>query len=147
MPFSEQRLSDFLTFYLNREWRGGSIIINREVEIQNRCPSGIGERADIMIQTTTSQDGFGKPQPCVVVEVKVDKNVKPEDIPVQLVGKYLDGDSRTCGIYLVAWYGKSRSSVESIRAKSDQIARNSCTDSIRVSAKVLDLSHSLNEDK
>jgi hypothetical protein len=146
-PFSEQRLSDFLKFYMDREWRGRRIIINREVEIRNLRTFGIGERTDLLIQAMLPEEESYKSHPCVVIEVKVDSNVKPEDIPEQLVGKYLDGEARACGIYLVGWFGKSSSNLESIRTIADQSAKNSSTDKIKVSSLVLDISHPLNKDK
>lgn len=141
--FSEQRLSDFLKFYLDREWRGRRIIINREVEIRNLRDFGIGERTDLLIQTITSNSDAHQPQLCVVIEVKVDKNVKPEDIPEQLVGKYLDGESRASGIYLVGWFGKSRDTIEKLRENAVQCAEDNTTDRIKVNSLILDLSHPL----
>jgi len=142
-PVSEQKLSDFLKFYLDREWRGRRIIINREVEIRNWRDFGIGERTDILIQAHTPNGDSA----CVVIEVKVDKNVKPEDIPEQLVGKYLDSESRTCGIYLVGWFGKSRYMIESLRESADQYAVDNTTDKIKVNSLILDLSHPLQTGK
>lgn len=142
-PVSEQKLSDFLKFYLDREWRGRRIIINREVEIRNWRDFGIGDRTDILIQAHTPNGDSA----CVVIEVKVDKNVKPEDIPEQLVGKYLDSESRTCGIYLVGWFGKSRYTIESLRESADQYAADNSTDKIKVNSLILDLSHPLQTGK
>ncbi|MGZ8224712.1 MAG: hypothetical protein ACXW0H_07005, partial [Methylobacter sp.] len=142
-PYSEQRLSDFLKFYLSREFRGRRIIINREVEIQNWRDKGIGERADIFIDAIVPDNNSHQPNPCIVIEVKVDKNVKPEDIPEQLVGKYLDGESRTCGIYLVGWFGNSRCTIEELSGKADQCALENTDDKIKVNSIVLNLRHPL----
>jgi hypothetical protein len=142
-PYSEQRLSDFLKFYLSREFRGRRIIINREVEIQNWRDRGIGERADIFVDAIVPDNNSHRPNPCVVIEVKVDKNVKPEDIPEQLVGKYLDGESRTCGIYLVGWFGKSRSTISELREKVDKCASDNTSEEIKVNSIVLNLCHPL----
>lgn len=139
VPVSEQKLSDFLKFYLDREWRGRRIIINREVEIRNWRDFGIGERTDILIQAHTPNGDSA----CVVIEVKVDNNVKPEDIPEQLVGKYLDSEAKTCGIYLVGWFGKSRCTIEKLRENADQYAADNSTDKIKVNSLILDLSHPL----
>jgi Uma2 family endonuclease len=142
-PVSEQRLSDFLKFYLEREWRGRRIIINREVEIQNWRDFGIGERTDILIQAFTPNSDPHQPHPCVVIEVKVDKNIKPEDIPKQLVKKYLDGESRNCGIYLVGWFGKSRHSIEELHKSCAQYALDNTDETIKIQSLILDLSHPL----
>lgn len=143
-PISEQRLSDFLKFYLEREWRGGRIIINREVEIKNWRDFGIGERTDLFIQAISPDRNSYQPHPCVVIEVKPDNKAKPEkDIPDQLVGKYLDGDSRTCGIYLVGWFGKSRSSIGELSEKADQFALRNTDEKIKVNSIVLNLCHPL----
>lgn len=143
-PFSEQRLSDFLKFYLDREWRGGRVIINREVEIRNLHDFGIGERTDLLVQAISPDGNSHQPHPCVVIEVKPNNKAKPEkDIPDQLVGKYLDDKSRTCGIYLVGWFGKSRSTIEKLRESADQCAVDNTTDKIKVNSLILDLSHPL----
>jgi len=147
-PFSEQRLSDFLKFYLDREWRGGRIIINREVEIRNLHDFGIGERTDLLVQAISPDGNAYQPHPCVVIEVKPNNKAKPEkDIPDQLVGKYLDNESRTCGIYLVGWFGKSRYTIESLRESANQYAVDNTTDKIKVNSLILDLSHPLQTGK
>lgn len=149
-PISEQRLSDFLKFYLNREWRNRRIIINREVEIKNWRNSGIGERTDLLIEAFLPNGNSNQPHPCVVIEVKPDKKAKPKkDIPNQLVEKYLDGVSRNRGIYLVGWFGKSRLTLEEICNDADQQALKSTNDKVTVHSMVLDLSHPidvLNQD-
>lgn len=143
-PISEQRLSDFLKFYLEREWRGGRIVINREVEIQNSHDFGIGERTDLFIQAISPVRNSYQPHPCVVIEVKPNNKANPEkDIPEQLVGKYLDVDSRTCGIYLVGWFGKSRSSIGEFSEKADQFALKNTDEKIKVNSIVLNLCHPL----
>ncbi|MDP3281095.1 MAG: hypothetical protein Q8M57_08640 [Nitrosomonas sp.] len=141
-PFSEQRLSDFLKFYLEREWRGGRIIINREVEIKNLHDFGIGERTDLLVQAVSSDGNVHQPHPCVVIEVKPDNKAKPQkDIPDQLVGKYLDGESRTCGIYLIGWFGNSRSAIEKLREKADQCALENTSEKIKINSIIVDLCH------
>lgn len=143
-PFSEQRFSDFLKFYLDREWRDGRIIINREVEIRNLHDFGIGERTDLFIQAVSPDANLHQSHPCVVIEVKPNNKAKPEkDIPEQLVGKYLDGESRNCGIYLVGWFGKSRSSIGQLSKNADQCALNSTDEKIKVKSIVLNLCHPL----
>jgi hypothetical protein len=143
-PFSEQRLSDFLKFYLDREWRGGRVIINREVEIRNLHDFGIGERTDLFIQAVSPDANVHQSHPCVVIEVKPNNKAKPEkDIPEQLVGKYLDGESRNCGIYLVGWFGKSRSSIGEFSEKADQCALKNTDEKTKVKSIVLNLCHPL----
>ncbi|MDT4289522.1 hypothetical protein RO575_08120 [Methylomonas sp. MO1] len=143
-PFSEQRLSDFLKFYLDREWRDGRIIINREVEIRNLHDFGIGERTDLFIQAVSPDANLHQSHPCVVIEVKPNNKAKPEkDIPEQLVGKYLDGESRNCGIYLVGWFGKSRSSIGEFSEKADQCALKNTDEKTKVKSIVLNLCHPL----
>lgn len=141
-PFSEQRLSDFLKFYLDREWRGGRIIINREVEIKNLHDFGIGERTDLLVQAISPDGNVHQPHPCVVIEVKPDNKAKPQkDISDQLVGKYLDGESRTCGIYLVGWFDNSRGAIEKLREKADQCALENTSERIIINSIVVDLCH------
>jgi hypothetical protein len=141
-PFSEQRLSDFLKFYLEREWRGGRIIINREVEIKNLHDFGIGERTDLLVQAISPGGNVDQPHPCVVIELKPDNKAKPQkDIPDQLVGKYLDGESRTCGIYLVGWFGKSNDPIEELRKKANQCALENTSEKIKINSIVIDLYH------
>ncbi|MGR9114376.1 MAG: NACHT domain-containing protein [Gammaproteobacteria bacterium] len=147
-PVSEQRLSDFLKFYLNREWRDGRIIINREVEIRNLRDFGIGERTDLFVQSVSTGGDTHQPQLSVVIEIKPDNQAKPQkDIPDQLVGKYLDGESRSCGIYLIGWFGKGRSTIDELSEKAVQCASENNSDRIKVSSIVVDLCHPLSSTK
>lgn len=142
-PFSEQRLSDFLKFYLEREWRGRRIIINREVEIRNLRNSGIGERTDLLIQTVAPNGDTNQLNYCVVIEVKPDNKAKPaKDITEQLVAQYLDSVSRTCGIYLIGWFGQSqRRPITELRQDAENQAQQNSNDAITVRSVVLDISH------
>ncbi|WNB75942.1 hypothetical protein [Methylomonas koyamae] len=80
----------------------------------------------------------------MVIEVKPDNKTKPEkDIPDQLIGKYLDGEDRGCGIYLVGRFGKSRSSIGELSEKADQCASKNTGEKIKAKSIVLDLSHPL----
>jgi hypothetical protein len=144
-PFSEQRLSDFLKFFLEREWSGRRVIINREVEIRNLRDSGIGERADLLIQTVAPNENINLPNPCVVIEVKPDNKAKPsKDIAEQLVAQYLDGVTRSCGIYLIGWFGKStRKPIDELRQNAENQAEQNSNDAITVRSVVLDISHPL----
>ncbi|MDD2758798.1 MAG: hypothetical protein PHH11_00740 [Methylomonas sp.] len=147
-PVSEQRLSDFLKFYLNREWRDGRIIINREVEIRNWRDFGIGERMDLFVQAISADKNAHQPQLCVVIEVKPDNKAKPQiDIPDQLIGKYLDGETRSCGIYLVGWFGKGRCTIDQLKEKAVQCALENTSDRIKVNSIVVDLCHPLSTTK
>ena len=141
-PFSEQRLSDFIKFYLEREWRGRRIIINREVEIKNLRDFGIGQRTDLLIQTVGSN---GDTNPCVVIEVKPDKKAKPEkDISEQLVGQYLNNVTFTHGIYLIGWFGQLKNkSIDELRQAAEEQAQKNSNELIKVSSLVLDISHPL----
>ena len=144
--FSEQRLSDFLKFYLEREWRGRKIILNREVEIRNLRDFGIGERTDLFIQATLPDDlNKNLKKPSVVIEVKLDKNLKEDDIKNQLIGKYLDTEDRTCGIYLVGCFGQSIESYENLNNRLKKAADIASTGNIKVSSIILDLSHPKNK--
>ncbi|MDP1774454.1 MAG: hypothetical protein Q8L15_19480 [Methylobacter sp.] len=142
-PISEQRLSDFLKFYLKREWRERRIIIDREVEIKNWRDSGIGERTDLMIQTVAPNGNTNLPNLCVVIEVKPDNKAKPaKDIAEQLVAQYLDDVTRTHGIYLVGWFGQSkRKSIAGLRQDAEKQAQQNSNDAIKVRSVVLDISH------
>jgi hypothetical protein len=146
--FSEQRLSDFLKFYLEREWRGRKIILNREVEIRNLRDFGIGERTDLFIQATMPDDSAKNLiNPSVVVEVKLDNNLKKDDINKQLIGKYLDTEDRTCGIYLVGWFGQSKESYIDLANRLKRAADTASTGNIKVSSIILNLSHPKNNLK
>lgn len=105
---------------------------------------GIGERADLLIQAVSPDGNATECQPVVVIEVKCDANLKDEDIPEQLVRKYLDGKSRNCGIYLVGWFGLGKKlSLKNCRERATQIASENSLNGIRVSARVIDLTHRL----
>lgn len=145
-PLSEQRLSDFLKFYLKREWRDRKIIINREVEIQNPNSFGVGQRVDLLVEATLpEEESCNKSHPRVVIEVKPDSKARPEkDIPEQLVRQYLEGESRNCGIYLVGWFDESRCSLEQLRSNADSAALAASINNIKIASYVLDLSHPRN---
>jgi hypothetical protein len=97
-PKTEKTLSDMIIAWLSRDLgKTAKIILNREVQA-----SRLG-RLDIKVEA------FGKKADTpitVVVEVKGSWNREiPNAVKDQLVGRYLDRNQWTHGIFLVGWFG------------------------------------------
>lgn len=105
-PKTEQRLSDFLKHWLTCEFCRTNVIVNREVEIRNWNPTGVGSRTDLLIEAKASgRSASDLPLISLVVEVKGAWNIDLNDMEAQLRDEYLDGQSRRYGIFLVGWFG------------------------------------------
>jgi hypothetical protein len=105
-PKTEPRLSDFLKHWLNCELCRTNVIVNREVEIRNWNPTGVGSRTDLLIEAKAGgRPAADLPLISLVIEVKGAWNIDLNDMKMQLRDEYLDGQSRRHGIFLVGWFG------------------------------------------
>lgn len=104
-PKSEDEISDYLASELVPLLSGRGVVVNREVQIRRNRPSGIGERADILVEAAMP----GRPAiNHLVLPVEV-KGAWNDDLlsamKDQLVERYMLDLRASCGIYLVAWPG------------------------------------------
>lgn len=111
LPKGEARLSDFIKYHLNNDLNKSGILINREVEIRNMREFGVGERVDLLIQAITRKSHtLSESVVSVVIEVKRCSNSGLwTEMESQLKANYLNARERSCGIYLVGWYGEKQS--------------------------------------
>lgn len=97
-PKSEDEISDYLLHRLRDVI--GQVIVNREVQVRRNSPSGIPERADLLIEAAIPNE----PNLRVVIEVKGAWSAELlTAIRAQLVDRYLTDFWPAAGIYLVLW--------------------------------------------
>ncbi|HKP52598.1 MAG TPA: hypothetical protein VJ183_08090 [Chloroflexia bacterium] len=98
-PKDENRLSDYVKKYLDRDLKARGIVVNREVEIRR------GEETDIYVGAiTVSEDGVYATV-TVVIETKGCWHRELHSaMETQLVRRYLSDTSCKHGLYLVGWF-------------------------------------------
>jgi hypothetical protein len=102
-PKNEDRLSDYTADFLRRDLAQRGIVVNREVEIQRKTGSRIGERTDIHIQATTTNDVLDTVT--LIIETKGCWHGEvTKAMHTQLVERYLKPAGLLHGIYLVFWF-------------------------------------------
>ncbi|SCX37435.1 NACHT domain-containing NTPase [Nitrosospira sp. Nsp1] len=98
-PKSEDRVTDFVKFFLERDLP--TFVIDREVQIRNLKEHGIGERTDLKVEAK-NKDGRSI---SVIIENKGCWNKELlTAMQNQLSDRYLKLASEACGIYLVGWF-------------------------------------------
>jgi len=149
-PRSEDDISDHLA-RRTRDLLPGAVI-NREVQISRRAPSGLGERVDVLVETPRKDPEPNPPR--VAIEVKGCWNSEvPAALDTQLADRYLPRLPGAAGLYLVAWFDPghwrnpgpwARNPVIGDRAvlaiTLDQQAAARTTPDVPVAARVLDCS-------
>lgn len=111
-PKDENHFSDYVKRHLESDLRSRGIVSLREVEIRrgeanaDGTGKGQGERTDIHVTGVVPGVIPGSfDQVRVIVEAKGSwHNEVDSAMETQLVGRYLDGNDCTHGIYLVGWY-------------------------------------------
>lgn len=102
-PKSEDEISDYLANELSRVLTVRGAIVNREVQIRRNRTSGIGERADLLVDAAPV-GGPGTGRLSLPIEVKGAWN---GDLLTamrgQLVDRYMHDTAANDGIYVVAW--------------------------------------------
>jgi len=102
-PKSEDEISDYLANELSRALTTRGAIVNREVQIRRNRPSGIGERADLLIDATPAIECETR-RLSLPVEVKGAWNGELRTaMRQQLVDRYMRDVAANDGIYIVAW--------------------------------------------
>ncbi len=102
-PKSEDEISDYLANELRRVLAVRGAIVNREVQIRRKQPSGIGERIDLLVDAVpVGEPGTG----LLTLPVEVKGAWNPElrtAMRDQLVRRYMLDTGANDGTYLVAW--------------------------------------------
>jgi hypothetical protein len=150
-PKTEDEISDFLKWRID-ELLGHSIV-NREVQVERRRPTGVGTRIDVLVQARAKTPPHDLLQ--VVIEVKGCWNDEvPDTLETQLMRRYLDRLPGSAGIYLVAWFDPAhwdspgRWTTDPVRGQraallreiEDRASRASSSSSRSVAAYALDCS-------
>lgn len=102
-PKSEDRMSDFVLHHLRDDLP--ALLVNREVQVQNLNETGIGERADLKLETL---DGAGN-RLTLIIESKEGWNTELlTAMKAQLHDRYMRQTGAIAGIYLVGWFAGVR---------------------------------------
>lgn len=109
-PIDENALSDYLKVELTKDLDQRGVFIGRELEIRRTAPSTAGQRVDLRVTVSTTDDnGLPSGSASVIVEVKGNWNAELETaMESQLVKRYLQENQCQHGIYLVGWYGSAK---------------------------------------
>jgi hypothetical protein len=104
-PKTEDEVSDYLKPQLERLLQAP--VVNREVQVQRRRTSGLGDRVDLLVQLLVQAQARAAPHDLVQVAIEVKGCWNDEvltAIDEQLVPRYLDNLSGSAGLLLVAWF-------------------------------------------
>jgi hypothetical protein len=109
-PVDEDRLSDQVKLFLERELVNQGIVVNREVEVGRVVGAPVGKRTDVKIDAVRkAEDGRGYDTITAVIETKGCWNVGLfTAMDTQLHKDYLVRLGAPVGIYLVGWYDKPK---------------------------------------
>jgi len=106
-PKSEGRLSGYVAVLLRADLQDRGLVVNREVQVVLRDPTGLGERIDLHVEAF-QRDDAGNPCKALRVPIEV-KGCWNKDLftslKSQLYGQYMTALSTWHGIYLVGWFG------------------------------------------
>lgn len=115
IPKEEERLSDYISRYLQVALRSKGIIIHREVEIRR------GEKTDIYVDAVVPNSAGGvSDRVSVIIEVKGCWNQKDLNtaMKTQLVERYLKDNRCQYGLYLIGWFNCDKWDESDTRKKS-----------------------------
>lgn len=109
-PKDENALSDYLKAELTKDLDQRGVFIGREVEIRRTAPSTNGQRVDLRVTVSTTDDnGLPSGSASVIVEVKGSWHAELENaMESQLVKRYLQENQCQHGIYLVGWFSSAK---------------------------------------
>jgi hypothetical protein len=106
-PRSEGRLSGYVAVFLRADLQDRGLVVNREVQVVLRDPTGLGERIDLHVEAF-QRDHAGNPCEALRVPIEV-KGCWNKDLftsmKSQLYGQYMTARTTSHGIYLVGWFG------------------------------------------
>lgn len=102
-PKSEDEISDYLRNRLAQLTAESRLVVNREVQVRRKQPSGIPERADLQVEAATGRAG---PFATITLPIEV-KGAWNDDLLTalrsQLVAMYMTDLHVTHGCYVVLW--------------------------------------------
>lgn len=102
-PKNEDRLSDYAADFLRRDLSQRGVIVNREVEIQRKTGSRMGERTDLYVQAISTSNA--RDIITLIIETKGCWHSEVTTaMQTQLVERYLKPADLRQGIYLVFWF-------------------------------------------
>lgn len=139
-PKNENRFSDFVKLHLTGELKHRSVLVSREVEVNNWPGQGRGNCVDIIVQMIAN-DGE---KFTVVIESKGCWNRElHSEMETQLKQKYLVGAGHRCGVYLVGWFGTEHCltncpSLKALKRKLENQASKLSKDGVILRTFVLD---------
>jgi hypothetical protein len=113
-PKEEERLSDYISRYLQAALISKGIILHREVEIRR------GEETDIYVDAVVPNSAGGvSNRVSVIIEVKGCWNKDLDTaMATQLVGRYLKDNPCQYGLYLIGWFNCDKWDESDTRKKS-----------------------------
>jgi hypothetical protein len=149
-PKSEDDISDHIARRAREIMR--DTVINREVQLYRRAPSGLGERVDVLIETP--RHGPDANPPRVAIEVKGCWNDEvPSALDDQLADRYLPRLPGAAGLYLIAWFDPTHwkspgtwarhpviGDIPALQNTLERQAATRTTSSAPIAARVLDCS-------
>lgn len=105
-PEEESRLSGYVAVFLRSDLEGRGLVVNREVQVVQRKPKGLGERLDLHVEAFW-RDEAGERYDILRVPIEV-KGCWNEELftamESQLYGQYMAVLGASHGIYLVGWF-------------------------------------------
>jgi hypothetical protein len=108
-PNDENTFSDYVKRHLERDLAMIGIVLNREVEVKKSIGPGTGARTDIQVDAVRRTGSMGFDVITAVVEVKGCWHSEVTTaMDTQLRERYLEGLGISHGLYLVAWFDRSR---------------------------------------
>ena len=102
-PKAEDEISDHLRNRLVALTGGNRVVVNREVQVRRKNPSGMPERADVQVDAATGRSG---PFPTISLPIEVKGAWHRELLTAmrsQLVDKYMEDLHVVHGCYVVLW--------------------------------------------
>jgi hypothetical protein len=105
-PKDETRLSGYVAVFLRADLEDRGLVVNREVQVVQRTPKGLGERLDVHVEAF-QRDEAGEQFAILKVPIEV-KGCWNEGLftamHAQLYGQYMVPLGASQGIYLVGWF-------------------------------------------
>lgn len=148
-PKDENRLSDYVKTYLEKELKQKGVVINREVEVRR------GEETDIHVNAIKKMaESNVLDVVTVIIETKGCWNQELESaMKIQLRDRYLKNNRYGFGLYLIGWFNCSKwdktdhrckaspkYSLSKAKVRFEDQAASLCTDEILLKSYVLNLS-------
>jgi hypothetical protein len=105
-PEEESRISSYVAVFLRNDLEGRGLVVNREVQVVQRKPKGLGERLDLHVEAFWRYEA-GERYDLLRVPIEVKGCWNGElftAMESQLYGQYMTALGASHGIYLVGWF-------------------------------------------